>query len=352
MRVAAWLVLPGAALNSASLAAQPLQSVVVGSDFGPGPISSAVTPQPAGEYDPYGPVDEVGPFEPGLGWSCGGSCPPSWRARAEYLYFSRNRGNDSLSNGFRFDNLFDYQAAARITIDRRFDCTQGWEAVYAGPFNFHEQDTAVGAGTLNANFAGRGGIDVSSFFGADLQSQRIDSELHSVEVSYKSWGWNVIATSFGTRYLNLNEDLALASSGANGNGLFLLSTDNQVVLGQFGIDMFLPLGRWSFDTTWKIGIGANFGSSDTFISNAGTVQVNQTDDQFDFASIVEGGAYLRYFITPRVTARVGYEFWWLHGVGLATRQFGSEVSFRTGSDFQSKNEVLFFGASAGIEIVF
>src|SRR5438132_873544 len=155
----------------------------------------SIVPPPAA--DPYAIADEVGPYDPGMGWTCGGSCPPSWRGRAEVLDFTRNRASDSFSNGFRFDNIFDYQQAGRFTLDRRYDCTHGWELVYAGPFNFHEEAAATGAGTLNSQLVAGRGIDLSAFFGADLQQQRYDSRLQSAEFAYKSWGWNVIAVSYG-----------------------------------------------------------------------------------------------------------------------------------------------------------
>ena len=53
----------------------------------------------------------------------------------------------------------------------------------------------------------------------------------------------------------------------------------------------------------------------------------------------------------RLTARVGYEFWWLHGVGLATRQIGASINRNTGRHFEGTTEILFYGASAGLEYV-
>src|SRR6476469_3170469 len=54
-------------------------------------MPGTVVPPPV--TDPYAPVDEVGPYDPGMGWTCGGSCPPSWRGRVEVLDFTRNRAS-------------------------------------------------------------------------------------------------------------------------------------------------------------------------------------------------------------------------------------------------------------------
>jgi hypothetical protein len=176
--------------------------------------------------------------------------------------------------------------------------------------------------------------------------------LQSVEVGYKSWGWNVIAVSMGGRYLNLNEDLRFRSVDMNNDAGFLrVRTDNQVLLGQVGVDMFFPLGRWSFDTTWKGALGANVGSSNILVNNAGITEVNRVNQRTEFAALIEGGAYARYFITRRLTARVGYELWWLHGVGLAPGQFGSRIKLNTGREFHGNGELTFHGAAAGLEYV-
>jgi hypothetical protein len=350
--VAAWTLLVVARADAQVLRTAPPSEIAPGTNIvvqpGAAPLLDDVAP---GFADPYVMPDDIGPFETGLGWTCGGACPPSWRGRAEWLYFSRNRGNDSLSSGFRFDNLFDYEHAGRFTLDRRYDCTHGWEIVYAGPFEFEEVGVTAAPGTLNAGFIGRG-IDVSAFFGADLQQQRYESRLQSVEAGYKSWGWNVIAVSWGGRYLNVNDDLRFVSVDSNGDlGLLDVQTNNDVMLGQIGVDMLFPLGRWSLDATWKGAIGANFGMSDVLLRNAGVNQINRTDQDVEFAALIESGTYLRYFITRRLTARIGYEFWWIHGVGLASRQFGDTISRRTGREFVGTNELFYFGASGGLEFV-
>jgi hypothetical protein len=93
------------------------------------------------------------------------------------------------------------------------------------------------------------------------------------------------------------------------------------------------------------------GSANVFVSNTGITQINRFDQDVEFAALIEGGTFVRYFVTPRLSARVGYEFWWMHGLGLASRQFGDQITPNTGRDFRGTNEVTFFGASFGIEYV-
>ncbi|HTM52648.1 MAG TPA: hypothetical protein VL175_01395, partial [Pirellulales bacterium] len=70
------------------------------------------------------------------------------------------------------------------------------------------------------------------------------------------------------------------------------------------------------------------------------------------AALIEGGAFVRYFVTPRLTLRAGYEFWWLYGLGLPTHQFGSRLNLNSGRNFQGTQDLFLYGASGGFEYVF
>jgi len=88
-----------------------------------------------------------------------------------------------------------------------------------------------------------------------------------------------------------------------------------------------------------------------FLNNAGVTEINRSLQRTELAGLVEGGAFARYFITNRLTARVGYEFWWIHGVALAPRQIGAVISQNTGRHLEGTTEIIFYGASGGIEYV-
>lgn len=289
-------------------------------------------------------------WDPGMGWGdCPGGCPPSCRGRAEWLEFTRNRSGDSLTNAFPF-NDFGYERGIRATVDFRWDCTHGWEVIYAGLFDWEQVTFATGLGTLNTVLAEGAGIDLSAFQTADAQTQLYQSELHSLESLYKCWGWDVIAVGWGGRYINLNEQLFFRSDDNTGDvGIIRSDATNHLLLGEVAIDMLFPLGRWSFDSTWKFALGTNVGDNVVFISNAGVPQVNHKDRDFEFAAMIEGGAYLRYFVTSRLAIRYGYEFWYIYGVGLAPNQLDPVVSTFSGRDFRGEDDVLVHGGSIGVE---
>jgi hypothetical protein len=66
---------------------------------------------------------------------------------------------------------------------------------------------------------------------------------------------------------------------------------------------------------------------------------------------VEDGAFTRYFIIPRLTARVGHEFWWIHDVALALRQIGTVISQNAVRHLDGTAEIIVYGGSAAIEYV-
>jgi hypothetical protein len=323
------------------------------------PSTPAIQPQHPGapgifqdhpEASPYSPdLEAQSPWEPGLAFSGNEGCPPAWRGRAEWLQFTRSESGDSLTSAFTFDD-FDYQQGVRFTLDRRWDCTHGWEFVYAGLSDWRQETVAAGAGTLNATLTAGPGVSLSAFFSADSQQQIYDSDLHSFEAAYKCWGWNVIAVGWGSRYINLDEQLLFRSESAvNGIGLVQVATENHLVLSQVGVDMMFPLGRWSFDSSWKAALGANLGDSRVLVSNGGATQLFRRDEDIEFAALIEGATYLRFFVTPRLAVRAGYEFWYIYGVGLAPGQLDLTISSQTGRDFRGDNDILIHGFSVGVE---
>lgn len=323
--------------------------------------SGLITPQTEIEFSDTPPMTEAEmgypPTEP-LHWGaslpadCGMGCPPTWRVRGEFLYF--NREGDvgfTHSTASRLED-FDYEDGYRLTIGRKYDCTVGWEVTYMGPFEWIEQDTVIGAGNLDSNFISGGGLDVSAFDAADVHQQFYRSELQSVEASQKWWGWDVITTSLGVRYLIVQEDYSFLSVDDNGDlGLLEIDTNNHLIGPQIGLELLYPIGNWSLDGLLKGAIYANFADGNNRLTNAGVVQFDHSPEDVEFGASVEGGTFLRRAITPRVIARVGYEFLWIYGLGTVPRQVENPITFTTGASYDGHGDTFYHGASAGLEII-
>lgn len=346
-----WAITMGAvvAVLTSPLAAQNYRSSEIG-------LVSAADQVPDGDQMPAvqgDPAYDSHGWEPPFnGPDCGMGCPPTWRVQAEYLAWNREgESNLSLSSGSRLTD-FGYTEGGRLTLGHKYDCAIGWEAVYTGPFEWTQTSTTTGAGTLNTGL-GANGINLSAFNGANLHTQTYTSELQSFEALQKWWGWDVITTSAGIRYMNIDENYFFGSVDANGDlGTFNVRTRNRLIGGQLGIDMLFPIGNISFDTSLKGGLFANFGEGNTSLVNAGVTQINQTVDDLEFAALIQGGYFVRYAITPRIIARVGYEYLWIYGLGIAPQQVTNPVGVTTGGGFDGQGDTFYHGAAGGVEIIF
>ena len=223
------------------------------------------------------------------------------------------------------------------------------EASYLGPFEWEQTGAAAGAGL--DTLLGASGINMSAFNGAVSQQEVYTSFLQSAEFSQKWWGWDVISTSAGMRYIDLEEDLLFTSTNALAEtGALAITTNNRLVGGQVGLDLFFPIRRVMSTTRFRASAYANFMDSTTVLSNAGVLQVNTDTDDVDFASLLEVGYYLSYYITPRISVRAGYEAMWLYGLALAPSQLTNPVSGATGVEINRDGDIFFHGGTVGVEV--
>jgi len=280
---------------------------------------------------------------------CCGDCPPGWTIRADGLFFNREgEAGVTLSSGFALGD-FDFEEAARISVIRRRDCLDAWELAYLGPYEFTLFNQAAGAG-LNTTLSSAV-LDLSAFNNAVFQRQAYRSQFQSMEANRRCFGWDVISTLIGLRYLNIDEDLSFNSIDAQGAlGLLSVETNNHLVGPQAGLELMFPVGRWSSITTLRGGAFANFLDSNARLFNAGTQQLATSDDEFDFSFMLEVGQYFTVQLTPAIKFRGGYEVGWLWGVALAPEQLPSPLTFNSGATLDSEGDVLYHGATAGLEI--
>lgn len=262
------------------------------------------------------------------------SCDSHHYVFAEALYF-RHDGDGSLrrSNIFNVgEDELDYEWAGRLTIGRRFDCVNGYEASYAGPLEW--EDTAP--------------------------SERWEAKLNSLEFNRNYFGWDVVKAFIGIRTLLYDEELIdndfdffpAADDFASQH------TDNFLIGPQIGIELYYPLAdRVFLSSKVKGAVLANFYESDTRVffsvdpgdpvplSAADNISVS--DDDIELAGFAEIGTGLRYQATECITATVGYELWYLGGVATA---YDRAINF--GSGLEADEDVIVHGATAGVEFSF
>ncbi len=282
----------------------------------------------------------------GFGHSCCGDCPPGWHARVDGLLLNREIREYTSSNVLTFDDL-GYEQGARLSLIRRLDCLDAWEITYVGPYQWEEVGQLAGVGLTSQLTSTT--LDLSEFNNATLHAQRLRSTLNSLEVNRRWFGWDVISTFAGVRYLHIGEDYLFNSTGTMGLGELTTETNNHLLGAQLGMELMYPVGRWSTTASVKGGLFGNVIDGSASLTNNGVGQFSNAAEDFGFAAAVEVGYFASFQVTPRIKFRAGYEFWWLYGVALATDQVTSPLTANTGRAVDDATTV-YHGATAGVEI--
>jgi hypothetical protein len=193
-------------------------------------------------------------------------------------------------------------------------------------------------------------LNLSEFNNATLHTQNYRSQLNSLELNRRWFGWDVISTFAGVRYLNVGEDFLFDSTGAVGTGVLAVETNNHLFGPQVGMELMFPLGRWMTTSTIKGGMFANATDGNALMINNGILQFAASDDDIEFAANLEFGYFVSYQVTPRIKIRGGYEFWWLCGLALAPDQLTNTLTASSGSKVGTNSGTYYHGATAGVEV--
>ena len=88
----------------------------------------------------------------------------------------------------------------------------------------------------------------------------------------------------------------------------------------------------------------------TFLSDAGSVQIANSDEDLDFSALGELGMQLAYRVMPNVTLRGGYEVWWICGVAVAPEQLQGNLNPTTGQRIDAEGDTWYHGGTLGLEV--
>lgn len=288
---------------------------------------------------------------------CNTGCDVSYYVNYDALWLRReNDERFSMTRNF-FMPDFQYEFGGRYTVGRLLDCVNGWEAVYAGPFDWQRSRTIFGPGNLTSNFVPRlpyNGGHVDAFNDADQHVQAYRAQLNSFELNRRWWTWDVLSTMIGVRYVDYEEDYAfLSQRNTVGTGRFQEGMDNQLLGAQVGADILYPVSlRTNVGFRVKGGVYANFEERTTFLNNNGTVLINAGDTDTDWAGVIEGGIFTNYQVVPSVRLTAGYEFWYLPGVATIPEQAPHIIHPQSGTSISNDSDLFLHGGSVGLQILF
>ena len=135
------------------------------------------------------------------------------------------------------------------------------------------------------------------------------------------------------------------------------STTNNLYGLQIGVDgKIVELGKFSMNALIKGGTYLNHASELTGVSLAKTVYESGASAN-RAAFVGEGGLQCKYQVTRALTLKLGYEVLWLSGIATAPGQIRETYIFYNPTrvethDVSSNSNVLFHGATAGLEFSF
>ncbi|QDS86582.1 hypothetical protein EC9_07490 [Rosistilla ulvae] len=288
-------------------------------------------------------------------WGCPEGCAPACYGSFEGLYFKQ--GNMDAVNYSR--NLFglvgdDYEPGIRVTLGRMLNCSDGFEATFTGLLEweyggFRSDPTSQ----LNFRPVPPGALteaDLPGLYDTSLQTQRFKARYNSAEFNHRQWGWDVISTVAGVRVISYEEQFDFNSNNTTGDsGHFSQDIDNVMVGAQLGLDLMYPvMKRLMVGSRIRGGLYANFVDGDTSVSESTNPQQVMRDsfDDTDYAGLFEYGISADYHFTRYLSAKIGYEFWYMMHVNTVAANFPS--AYVTGET----DDLGFHGATASIEALF
>ena len=245
---------------------------------------------------------------------------------AEALYLGRSDGDIFNSNRGSLSD-FDFGGGARFTIGRREDSTAGREFQYSGTENLDQTITSTSTdGSIQSLFVptgGLSGIDIPAFFNATEQEQSKASYFHSLEFNKVKWGWDVIKSYIGLRYIFFDDEYTLFSQNALNvtpagqlnfpqSGEYQLSTTNNLIGPQIGGELYYDVGyRVSLSGFSRLGAYINFSQLNETLDNDGVRLVDEEDTNTTLSYTYEAGISAKYRLTQQSQFRVGYNlyFW-------------------------------------------
>jgi len=350
-------------LPQSPLAAMREQSVVVpaGNYFTstPGPQESMGEmifdePLPEGAIIEGGDGSVV--LDAGFPSDCCRGCPSRTYAIAEAILF-RRESQGTLLNASVGSAQYDYELGGRATIGRRGDCVNGWEASFmttADPWAARETRVGAGLNTYMTPVDGLTHANISAFNGASFQELALSSRLYSLEINRLEWGWDVLSTSFGLRYIQLEDQLRYTSVRGGETGTLQIATNNHLIGPQIGSELFYDIGgRVFLSGKGKLGAFLNANDQNSFLVNTGPVAttLQGSDSQAEFAALGELQMNLFYKLTRNSRLRAGYEMWYLYGVATSNEQYNGTISPLLGRRTDDNDDIFMHGASVGFEWV-
>ena len=209
--------------------------------------------------------------------------------------------------------------------------------------------------------------DIPSFFNATEQSQSKESYFHSLEFNKVKWGWDVIKSYVGLRYIFFDDEHTLfsqnaANIGPDGSldlpqtGEFRIGTTNNLIGPQIGGELYYDVGyRVSLSGFSRLGAYVNFSELNETLDNNGVRFVDTEDTNTTVSYTYEIGLSAKYRLTSQSQFRLGYNlYFWDRLATVSDNIVNQGFGIPTGPSFfgagtSDSDSVFISGLSVGFE---
>ncbi len=276
---------------------------------------------------------------------------------AESLIMTREDGDLFGANVAPLTN-FDYAGGLRLTFGKKSDSIFGRELGIMALADVSEDVT-----TQN-----------NLFLNVDFQSQNKESDIYSIEYNRVNWGWDLVKTFVGVKFLRFDDSYRIsAASAARGpqveqrdvfgniivpaqpgrpadSGFFSMDAVNSLFGAQVGGELFYDIGyRWSTSVAGKWGVFANISDFDTTtIGNTGSPLVSENNES-TISTAAELNFLAHYQIRTNLRFKAGYNLLFVGNVATVSDNFTQQTPTLNGFNISDSDDVFFHGFSLGLE---
>ena len=279
-------------------------------------------------------------------------------AHIEALFLTRDDGELS-GPGIVPLTDFGTETGFRFTLGRKSDSVNGRElSVFA-------------VNGVDENVS----ITDSPLLSVDTQSQEKSSDLYSIEFNKVSYGWDLVKSFVGFRFIRFDDSYRVAASrgdrfpqpaqfdvfgnliqpalpgGAAASGLNTLDASNSLVGLHAGGELFYDVGyRWSASIAGKYGVFANFHDFDTNSFFSSGAPFSDESEDVDISTAAELNIFAHYQVRTNLRFKAGYNLIYVGNVVTVSDNFAPTLPNFGNIDVDDEGEAFFHGASFGIEI--
>ena len=307
-------------------------------------------------------------------YGTGGCCLPRWfDVHAEALYWQRDLGDATgiSSRGvsgpivLSTDDLdLEHELGFRITGAYNLFAGTGLELTYFGGFDWSGAGSVTGNGDLFHVFSDFGqlpvpGLGFPETDAANFHGIEYSSELDNLELNLRR-RW-VSASCLlhgswlaGVRYIQYQEDLIATSRTDLGSMSYAVEAQNDMIGFQLGAEGYVCISpRMKVGADIEAGVYGNRASQTTNFVSTLSPGINEDIEDDEAAFAYEANLIGLFRLTPRLTIRGGYQFFFLDNVATGVGNFNTQSPFALNRTafIDNNGEAFFHGGNLGFEFL-